>query len=285
MRVSSLSDARIIRLISKYFVPVWVSRDDYQMEERSKEEKAELDRLDRERRRRGMEGGNVCVFIVAPNGDVLATQRVQLAYKPAEHLAFLQKVIADYKPEARDAEAIRASAAKPVEVKPKTKDGRFIHIWTRIDRGADDPTVTSDRVELTAAEWKKFLPAAGARPGASWKIPDDITDYLFQRCYPSNPYWMSKDCKVLKGTLKATLLAVSDDEARIGLEGSMELSFPHGKPTQGRVTARFIGTARADCKKQTLQSLALISEKADYVWYWQGSPQPIEMRIALEMEP
>jgi hypothetical protein len=285
MRVSSLSDPRINSLISKYFVPVWVSRDDYQLEDRSKEEKAELDRLDAERRKRGLEGGNVCVFIVAANGDVLATQRVQLAYKPEEHLAFLRKIIADYKPEPRDAEAIRASTAKPAEVKPKTKDGRLFHIWTRLDRGADNKTVTNDRVELTAAEWKTFLPTAGARVGASWTIPDDIAHKLYHNCYPPNPYWMTKDCKVLKGTLKATLSAVTDEVARIQLEGSMELSFPHGKPTEGRVTARFIGAARQDRKKQTLTSLALVSEKADYVWYWQGSPQPIEMRIALEMEP
>ena len=70
------------------------------------------------------------------------------------------------------------------------------------------------------------------------------------------------------------------------LEGEMKLSFPHtGKPTDGRVTARFVGVAHQDAKKRTLTSLALVAEQADYVWYWQGKPQPIEMRIALEMEP
>jgi hypothetical protein len=46
-----------------------------------------------------------------------------------------------------------------------------------------------------------------------------------------------------------------------------------------------VGVAHADCKKQTLTSLALVSEQAEYVWYWQNKPQPRKMRIALELEP
>ena len=82
MRVSSLSDPRVIALLSKYFVPSWVSRDFYQLEGDHQEEKTEIDRLDRDRRNRGLKGGNVCVYIVAPNGDVVAAQPVQLACKP-----------------------------------------------------------------------------------------------------------------------------------------------------------------------------------------------------------
>ena len=284
MRVSSLSDRRVIELISKYFVPAWVSRDFYQLDGDYKDEKAEIARLDDERRKRGLEGGTVCVFIVADNGDVLATQRVQLAYKPENLIPFLKKIIADQKLKPRSEEAIRASAAAVPEVKPKTKDGRLIHIWTRVDM-RDNRGLSSDRVELTATEWKAFLPPADAKPGTSWEVPEKIAHKLFQYGYPPGPYWKAKDCKVLKGTLKATLAALSGEEARIQLEGEMALSFPAGKPTEGRVSARFVGVVREDRKKQTLASLVLVSERADYVWYWQGKPQPLKMRMALELEP
>jgi hypothetical protein len=231
-----------------------------------------------------MKGGNVCVFLVAANGDVLATQPVQLAYKAENLLPLLQKTIADYKLKPRDAEAVRASAAKPAEAKPKTEGGRFVHVWTRLDQG-ENRGLSNDRVELTAAEARTFLPPAEARPGTTWTIPEEIAHKLFQYGYPPGPYWMAKDCKVLKGTLKATLAAASEDEVRIQLEGEMKLSFPHGKPTEGRVTARFMGAARADRKKQTLTSLALVSEQAEFVWYWEGKPQPARMTAAMELEP
>jgi hypothetical protein len=284
MRVSSLSDPRIIDLIGKYFVPAWLSRDFYQLEGDHLEEKAEIERLDRERRKLGLKGGNVCVFIVAANGDVLATQPVQLACKPENLLPFLQKIIADQKLGPRSEEAIRASAAKPAEVKPKTEGGRFVRIWTGLDAGAKRG-LSNDRVELTAAQWKAFLPPAGAQPGTSWSIPEEVAHKLYQYGYPPSPVWMVKDCKVMKGTLKATLAAASDEEARITLEGEMELKFPVGRPTEGRITARLVGAARVDRSKQTLASLAMVSKQADYVWYWQGKPQPVKVRIALELEP
>jgi hypothetical protein len=284
MRVSSLSNPRVIELISKYFVPAWLSRDHYQIDGDNPDEKAEIMRLDRERSQRGMKGGTVCVFIVAANGEVLATQPVQLAVKPENLLPLLEKIIDDQKLKPRSEEAIRASAAKEREWKPKTEGGRLVHVWARQDSGVNNG-LSNDRVELAAAEWKTFLPPADARPGTSWQIPEKIVHKLFQYGYPPSPHWMAKDCKVLKGTLKATLVAASDAEARIGLEGDMELSFPHGKPTEGRITAHFVGVARADSKKATLTSLALVSEKADYVWVWQGKPQPRKMRIALQLEP
>ncbi len=286
MRVSSLSDERVIALLTKYFVPAWVSRDDYQLDPRGKDEQTELDRIDRERHRRGLEGGTVCVFVLDPEGSVLATQRVQNAYKPEKLLPFLEKIIADKKLTPRDAEAIRSSTARPSAVGPKTKDGLLVHVWTRCDQAGTNRGVSHDRVELTSAEWKAFVPAVDAPTGKTWTIPEAVAHKLFQYCYPPGPIWRVKDCKVLRGVLNASLISVSAGEARIKLEGEMELSFPNtGKPTDGRITARFVGVAHAELSKQTLTSLALVSEQADYVWYWQGKPQPIQMRIALEMGP
>jgi hypothetical protein len=41
MRVSSLSDEKVINLLTKYFIPVWVSRDHYQLAAPSDAEKDE----------------------------------------------------------------------------------------------------------------------------------------------------------------------------------------------------------------------------------------------------
>ncbi|HEY7327134.1 MAG TPA: hypothetical protein VH592_05830 [Gemmataceae bacterium] len=281
--MSSLSDSRVIDLVSKYFVPVSVSRDDYQREPRGEDEKAELLRLDRERARRGLKGGNVCVFIIAANGDVLATQPVQQAYKPENLLPLLQSTIADQKLGLRSEEAIETSVAKPADAKPKSESGRVIHIWTSLDSGGNRG-LSNDRVELTAPQWKAFLPPTGAKAGTSWDIPDEIASKLFQYGYPPGPQWMTKDCKVLKGTLKATLAAVSEEESSIELSGEMILKFPVGKPTEGRITAHFVGTGRVDRRKPALLSLELVSEEAEYVWYWQGKPQQRKLRIAMELE-
>lgn len=286
MRVSSLSDERVIDLVSKYFVPAWVSRDSYQQDKRSKDEQTELERIDGERAKRRLIGGSVCVFLLDSDGHILATQRVQEACKPENLVPLLKKTIAEKKLTPRDADAVRTSAAKPSSAKSKSEDGRLIHILARVDQKNNNRGVSNDRIELTAAECKAFVPAADARMGTSWNIPDKISHKLYQYCYPPGPRWKVKDSQVRKGTLKATLVSVSESEARIRLQGEMELSFPNtGKPTDGRITARFVGMAHVDAKKQMLTSLLLVSEQADYIWHWQGKPQPLKMRMAMELEP
>jgi hypothetical protein len=286
MRVSSLSDERIIKLITRYFVPAWLSHDDYQLSPRSREEQTELQRIERERHDRGLPGGTVCVFILDADGSVLASQPVQLAMKPENLLPLLEKIVAEKKLTPRRPEAIRAGAARPTEVRPKTEGGRLVHVWTRCDQTDTNGGLSHDRVELTATECKEFLPKSDARPRASWRIPDEISHRLFQYCYPPNPHWKASDCKLRSGTLKATLDTLSAEEACVALEGDFELSFPYtGKPTDGRVTARLVGMAKGDAKRGMFTSLALVSERADYVWYWQGKPQPIKVRIAIELEP
>src|SRR6266851_1720426 len=119
MRVSSLSDERVIALISKHFVPVWHSRDAYQLAETSKEEQTELDRVDHDRAKRGLEGGTVCVYLLKADGTVAATMAVQSACKPENLVPFLEKYVKDEKLQPRDADAVKATKAGARAAKPK----------------------------------------------------------------------------------------------------------------------------------------------------------------------
>src|SRR3954470_14802311 len=120
MRVSSLSDERVIALVSRYFVPAWLSRDHYQAGQATPEEREEVLRMDRDRQSRGLKGGSVCVYVLAPDGAVLATLPVQQAHKPANLVPFLERIVAEQKLTPRSAEAAKATAAPPrPPVRPK----------------------------------------------------------------------------------------------------------------------------------------------------------------------
>src|SRR3954453_16383319 len=93
MRVSSLSEETVIALLTRYFVPAWLSRDRYQLEPAPPAEREEMRRLDRERQRRGLKGGSVVVFLVPPDGAVLATQPVQQACRPENLVPLLEDVV------------------------------------------------------------------------------------------------------------------------------------------------------------------------------------------------
>jgi hypothetical protein len=285
MRVSSLSDARVIDLLSRYFVPVWLSRDHYQLEPPAKEEQDELERIDRERRRRGFEGGTVSVNVLAPDGSILATQPVQKACHPENLVPFLEGLVEKEHLRPRPEAANRAA---PVKAKaPGAEGGKVLRVWARVDRpGAPNRGVGSDRVELTAAEWKQFLPPSDARPGTSWQVPERVAHHLFQHFYPPGPHWRLEDSKVQKGVLTASVASVSDDEVRVRLEGRLVLIYPASRPESGgRMTAHVVGFLHCSPGGQAPTAFVMASEEAEYVWYWEGKLQPGKMRIAVEMEP
>jgi hypothetical protein len=287
MRVSSLSDDRVIRLVSKNFVPVWHSRDNYQMGELPREEREEIERIDRDKKLHGLEGGNVCVYLLRPDGAVVASLPVQRASNPDHLVPFLEKFIADEKLTPRKADAARATAAAPRATRPKTAEGSLLlHTWVRHDDKGPNRGTSQDWVTWTAADWKSLVPDAGARAGVSWEVPRDVAYKLFERCYPPGPHWKAQESKVASGELKATAVAVSKDEVRVKLEGKLEVLFPYtGKETDPRTKARVVGYLRYDPARQVVTSFALVSEEAESVWYWQGKPQVNKVLIAVELEP
>ena len=68
-------------------------------------------RIDREREKRGMEGGDVSIFVIAPDGKLLASMSVQRAYKPENLVPLLQKVVESQHLEIREAKDVKQTTA------------------------------------------------------------------------------------------------------------------------------------------------------------------------------
>jgi hypothetical protein len=283
--VSSLSDERVIKLINRHFIPSWFSRDHYQLGPMPPEEKAEITRLDGRRASHHMPGGNVCVFLIDADGDVLATLPVGSASNPDKLIAFLNAAIDTYKFGVRSPEAARAAAGKPVPTRPKAADGRLFSIYTRFDDSGRGRGTSHDSVELSRAEWSAFVPRDPVREGDSWSPPAAVSAKLLKYGYPPLPHWWDGDSKVREAKLTFTVVSVSPTEVKLRIRGRLELVFPDtGKPTDGVATAQLVGAARVDPESRTLKSLHLTSEKGDYVWHWEGKPIPRTMVLGIEME-
>ncbi len=284
MRVSSLSDERVIALVSRYFVPVWLSRDRYQLARADRVEQELTARIDASRTRRRFEGGSVCVYITAADGEALATLPVQKASKPDLLVPFLRRVIATEKLTPRRGANVKPTP--PAAPRPAGKDGLLFLIRTRFDDPGNNRGTSRDVVELSRAEWSAFVAPAGARVGRSWKVPRAVAEKLLRHGYPPLPFWDVKLARVTACELTATVASVKGDTVSLHLRGRLEMIYPNrGAPTDGRVTARLVGVARCDTGKGALTALELTSDGARYVWHWQGKPQPREMSLAVELGP
>jgi hypothetical protein len=285
MRVSSLSDERIIDLVSRHFIPVWVSRDAYQRSPPDRAERDLLAHIDADRHRKRFEGGTVCVYVVTPDGDALATMTVQRACKPDLLAPFLKKIIADEKLSPRDGAAVKASAAAIRATRPATAGGRLFSVRARFDEAGPNRGTARDLVELTKEQWGAFLPPRAAE-GAAWTIPRGTAEKLLRHAYPPVSHWDAKLARIHSCTLSARVVGPSRGEVVVRLEGKLDLVYPDkGKPDDGRLTARLVGYARADTGRRTLRSMELVSEEGRYVWYWQGNPLPRATSLAVELLP
>jgi hypothetical protein len=287
MRVSSLSDERIIKLVSTYFVPAWMSRDHYQQDRPNPEQDALLHTIDRSRMRQKLEGGSVCVYIVTAKGEVLATLPVQKASNPDLLRPFLEKITAEQKLSPRDPAAVRASAAPlPDKRRPETPDGLLFTIRTRVDRKGPNRGTSRDIVELTHDEWAGFLPKAQARVGDTWPVPAATAAKLLRYTYPPLPSWNVDHGKLEVGKLEVKVAAAGAKDVALQLTGEVVLLYPNvGKPNDGKVTAKLVGVAHADPAAKRLKSLEAVSEQGQYLWHWQGKPMPAPMSIAIELGP
>jgi hypothetical protein len=285
MRVSSLSDAHVIALIARYFVPVWQSRDAYQLARPSDEERAELLRIDRERDKRGLRGGTVCVFLLSADGSVAATQPVQQACHAENLVPFLEQFVQKEKLQPRNDAAVQRTRIASRAARPPTLPGTLVlHTWTRFDDGTPNLGTSQDWVAWTAAEWRQLLPA-GAAAGSSVQVPRAVADQLFARCYPPGPYWNVNNGKMVDSQLRATVLGGSSREVRIKLEGRLALIHPfEDKETDRHVKANVLGFVRYDPERQAITSFVLASEEAESVSSWEGRPTARKMRFGVTSE-
>lgn len=287
MRVGPLSNDKVIDLLTTYFVPVWLSNDHFQMAAPSDAEQAEVRRIHGERVRKGLDSGTVCVVVLAPDGGVSATLNLHKASQVQNLVPFLQGIVDEQKPEARTAEAIKATTAPPrPPARAHAEGGMVLHVLTRFAEMKPNRGVSQDWFEWGADEWSAFAPAADAKAGDVLPVPKATASKLFRRLYPPAGNWEARTCQVVAGKLTATVADAADGEVRLNLEGEVELMVPVGDdPTGGRVTVRLSGAARYDREHKKFTSLVLASEQAEFLRTWDNKSFRQKMLIGVEMDP
>jgi hypothetical protein len=286
MRVSSLSDDRVIRLISKHFVPAWFSRDHYQREA-APEQDAEMDRIGRVAAAHKMSHGAVCVFIVDPTGDVIGSLMVQPASDPEKLLPFLNELIEKHHIGVRSAEASRATTAGPRKPPAlKKENGHLFSIYCQYtDTIGRTRGLSHDWVELSPVDWAGFMPSGPVKEGDVWTVPDAVSRALLKYSYPPIPHWKVSESRIRNVQLKATVATLTDDrEVPLWIEGNVNLVYPEKGSDPGVTTATFSGLCRIERATGKIKMFKLISEKALYTIGVPGKLYPRPIRIAVEME-
>src|SRR5436189_5339881 len=130
MRASSLSDAKVITLLNRFFVPVFVSsEDDAEWGTADPAERAEYQRILAEAQKSGLSSGTVHVYILTADAHVLDSMHVAEASKPEQLISVLERTVQKLKP--RPGYPVVKPAT--VSVAPKhDADALVLHLTARV---------------------------------------------------------------------------------------------------------------------------------------------------------
>lgn len=279
MRASSLSDPRIRDLLANYFVPAWLSTDDYQRAPKARDEADEYRRYRKLAHERGLSAGNVQIYVILPDGKLQTTLHVAEASKADRLYALLKKTVEEEKVQPRAAKPKTAAAPS----RPKTKNAvfhvGFRHVGPRANLG-----LAESWVELTPEACAAFVPGK-ARTGFSWEIPASVRDPIMQHFFPPLPNYQADRGKIEESSLTATVAATEDGRALVLLQGRFRLRHSYAvKDGDGDIQGRIRGYGLIDTKQGKLAELGLVVEDADLLWHWQGKPQPSKVAGFVEFD-
>ncbi|HUF60494.1 MAG TPA: hypothetical protein VMN36_00335 [Verrucomicrobiales bacterium] len=287
MRAGPLSNKEIIGKLNRFFVPVFVSNEDYEDGGAAPSaERGERDRIWREAQANGLSSGSVHAYILAPSdGAVNDSLHVARAAEVEETGAMLERAMVRFSPEGGEALApLRLQAGIPA-VEP---GGLALHLTARYlspDEGNDleielDPGLgtsrngswsafpaenwivwSEDDVQAFSSAADRGLDQAGRR---SW--PPAIAERLLVHCYPSTECNDAGRNRIESAELWTEAAGQHGEATLIRLGGRLRMRkvFYPGREDDNRVEAEFTGYAKIGPEDGRIQTLRLVSRSATY---------------------
>jgi hypothetical protein len=269
LRASSLSDAKIISLLNRYFVPVYISDEDVAASgSASAREKLEYRRIYSEALKAGLSTGTVHVYILTPDGHPLDSLHVAKASQPEQLTALLERAIEKLKPTAGP------PVVKPaVQSKPPAHDAKslVLHLTARVLKPgcAWDQFPAENWIVLPRADWAKFLPPGHIAPGKSWDIDKETAAKLLVYFYPATENNSVSTNRIEEQELKGQVLSTANGVLRVRLSGKLKMKHTfYYKDDSNVVEANLIGFVDVDQRKNTIRSFRLVTDEATY---WKGT--------------
>jgi hypothetical protein len=272
----SLSNPRVIDTLNRYFVPVYLSNEDYAPNgAASAEEKKERQRIFLEGHERKLSVGSVHAYVLSPDGSLLDTRHVAKAGRTDEMLALLDGAVQTLG--TQPGKPLAPAAAQSTAV---CRPGNLtLHLTARYLRkvakgyalvegsgGNWDAIPGEDWIELDRARWSKLIPPGKVSTGSEWDLDPEISASILRYFYPPTENNNVAKDRLEESGLHATVQSVQAGVARAALTGGVKLqhSFYH-KPDGKVARAEVVGVLEYETGgARRLRSLRLATDNATY---------------------
>jgi RNA polymerase sigma factor (sigma-70 family) len=234
LRSGSLADGRVISLLNRSFVPVYLSNEDLEPSGGAHpEDRAEVTRIYHEALEKKMPAGMAAVYTVAPDGRVLGCLVVPRAHETAPMLALLEQACREAK-DSQGAPLIKpALQSKPP---PHSPGDLVLHVVARyVDASGAPERQRGSWHEVPAENWlvlesktaAQLLPGGEVEPGSAWTLGPEIAKRILVHCYPATEDPIRDDSarsRIRGAVLRARVVSIRGKLVRARLEGAIHMS-------------------------------------------------------------
>ncbi|MBY0525376.1 MAG: RNA polymerase sigma factor [Gemmataceae bacterium] len=293
MRAGPLTNPRVIDLLNRYFVPVYISNDEYHGKEFTQpgytregsaapEEKREFKRIFEEAQQAKLNLRLTPVYVLSPEGRPIDTLRVAPAEKVENLARFLERTIEKLKPE----EGKPVVAPIPQFAPPKAApDALVLHLTARYlnRKGNEDvPFAPEEKgLGLTGDSWRalpseewivfdrsecaRLLPSGTVSAGTTWQIEKELSTRLLTNFYPQTANTDVARNVVVNQGLNARVISIQGDVARAWVGGTLTMKHYFGKTEDGNVVqAGIAGFIDFDPAHKRILRMRLVTDRASY---------------------
>ncbi len=274
MRAGPLANPKVIELLNRYFVPVYISNEDYRGASAAvpKEEVQAWQKIYSDAVKEKRSSGAVCVYLVTSDGTGIASMVVSRAAEEDNLREMLQAAV----------DRLKVEGGKPVVPPscqmPAPKVGPtdlLLHLVSRADHRYSWGEFPSENwIILNEDEWKAWLPPA-PKAGTTYAIPAKeaakvLTCFFpqteicnFSKALdPDGPY----KHRIEKSSLEAKVLGTEGQVLRIRLDGSLKLkhTFYPDRDDTNYAESTLVGYLDVDPQTNRLLRLRLATSAGHY---------------------
>jgi hypothetical protein len=264
----------VIEMLNKYFVPVYISNEDYQGKGAivAKEEFLAWQKIYHDALKEKRHAGSVCVYLVDGDSKGLASLIVSKAAEKDHLLKLLQATVDKLKVKGGEPVLPVVCQAPPPPANP---GDLVLHLVSRADhKGSWGEFPAENWITLKEAESKQWLPPT-AKPGATYSIPDKeatkVLTYFFPQTEvcdfeklvePDGPYLH----RIEKIKLQGKVLNSKDGIVMIRLDGNLKVKhkFYPGRDDNNYAESTIVGYLQLNQKTGRISRLALTTTQARY---------------------
>jgi hypothetical protein len=278
VRAVSLSNTRVISLLNCYFVPVYLSNEDFgEAGSAPAAEKAELRRILNEGYKAGLSVGSVHLYVLTPEGHPLDSMHTAQAAEADRLIGLLERSVQRLGTTAGGPLVAPGAPAAPT----CEAGGLLLHLTARyLERRGEALALTGqgphytgdwsslpseDWISLPHTQWSKLLPPGRARVGQSWEIDPDTATALLTHFYPPTENWDLSTHRFEERSVTGTVVSAAGGRVCVRLRGRLRMSHSFYHKEDGNfVEASIVGYLEFQQMTRRVRSLRLVTDEALY---------------------